>query len=243
MVKAFGMLGNSSWGITAMQKRLLYQTCVVPVLTYGLCLWHFKGAKVQGVLKSLAKVQRTAALWITGCFRTSPTGGVESLAGLLPMHLLLRRLVEQSCLRAATLSQSHPLCPLMGGSLRGMAPAHQLGLTPSGPVSAPSLHSPLVDAAKAALSVSPDKIEAFGPKSRLGHRVTDLYSDRMSLRRPPLLEEDDVAQYVKDLDAAHATTKADATCMVIASDASIPCDTTFRVAVAALVYSGGAQVN
>jgi hypothetical protein len=165
-VKAFNMLGNSSRGITALQKRLLYRTCVVPILTYGLRLWHFKGAKFQGVLKTLAKTQRVAALWITGCFRTSPTGGVESLAGLLPMHLLLRWLAKKSCLRATTFSQSHPLRPLMGDGLRGTEPAHRLGLSRSGLLSTTLLHSPLVDAAVAAEGVSRDEFEPFGFESR-----------------------------------------------------------------------------
>jgi len=34
-VKAIGMLGNSTRGLLPLQKRLLYQSCVVPIATYG----------------------------------------------------------------------------------------------------------------------------------------------------------------------------------------------------------------
>jgi len=34
-VKAMGMLGNSSRSLLPLQKRLLYQSCVVPIATYG----------------------------------------------------------------------------------------------------------------------------------------------------------------------------------------------------------------
>jgi len=36
-----GMLGNFSWGLLPLQKRLLYQACVVLIATYG--FWHAKG--------------------------------------------------------------------------------------------------------------------------------------------------------------------------------------------------------
>ena len=50
----------------------------------------------------LVAMQCKAALWILGAFCTSPTGGIEALAGLIPIHLHLKKLVKQSCLRAAT---------------------------------------------------------------------------------------------------------------------------------------------
>ena len=43
----------------------------------------------------LAAMQRKAALWILGAFRTSPTGGIEALAGLIPIHLHLKKLVKR----------------------------------------------------------------------------------------------------------------------------------------------------
>ena len=51
----------------------------------------------------LAAMQCKAALWILGAFRTSPTGGIKALAGLISIHLYLKKLVKQSCLKAATL--------------------------------------------------------------------------------------------------------------------------------------------
>ena len=192
-----------------MQKRLLYRTCIIPVLTYGLRLWHFWGAKVQGVVKILAKVQRVATLWITGCFCTSPTGGVESLVGLLPMHLLLRRLTERSCLRAGTFTQSHPLRSLLGAGLEGSGPAHPLALADSGPLSAVTLQSPLADAASVARDVSRDEFEPFGPESRPGSRVLDLYGDHITVHRLPSSKEDDVAEYIRNLDAALRSAEGD----------------------------------
>jgi len=37
-------------------------------------------------------MQHRAALWITGAFRTSPTEGIEAIAGLMPINLHLKKL-------------------------------------------------------------------------------------------------------------------------------------------------------
>ena len=50
----------------------------------------------------LAAMQCKAALWILGAFCISPTGGIKALADLIPIYLHFKKLVKQSCLRAAT---------------------------------------------------------------------------------------------------------------------------------------------
>jgi hypothetical protein len=47
-VRAMGMLGNSVRGLEPDQKRLLYRSCVVPVITYGFRLWYFKAPASRG---------------------------------------------------------------------------------------------------------------------------------------------------------------------------------------------------
>src|SRR5215471_13810262 len=54
-------------------------------------------------------MQWQAAIWITGVFCTSPTGGVEALAGLIPVHLHLKKLGERAMFCWATLSPTHPV--------------------------------------------------------------------------------------------------------------------------------------
>jgi len=43
-------------------------------------------------LKILGKMQRRAAIWILGAFKTSPSYGIEALAGLIPINLHLQKL-------------------------------------------------------------------------------------------------------------------------------------------------------
>ncbi|PPQ94597.1 hypothetical protein CVT25_010605 [Psilocybe cyanescens] len=108
-VKAMKMLGSSTRGLRPVQKRILYCACVLPIVTYGFRLWYFAAARCKGALHHLSTMQRNPALWITGAFRTSPTGGVEALAGLPPINLLLRHLSERADYRFATLTPTHPV--------------------------------------------------------------------------------------------------------------------------------------
>ncbi|KAJ3489628.1 hypothetical protein NLJ89_g11511 [Agrocybe chaxingu] len=61
-------------------------------------------------------MQRKAALWITGAFRTSPTGALEALAGLIPVHLMLKKLAARAVYRVATLSDTHPLRSMLSSA-------------------------------------------------------------------------------------------------------------------------------
>jgi hypothetical protein len=123
-VMAMRMLGNASRGLSPRNKRILYRACVLPIATYGHRLWFFDGAKVKGVLQQLTSMQRKAALWIVGAFRTSPTGGVEALAGLIPIRLHLEKLSKRAVLRTATLSGTHPLRSLLDDEFRVAAQPH-----------------------------------------------------------------------------------------------------------------------
>ena len=93
-VKAMGMLGNSTRGLLPLQKRLLYRSCVVPIATYGFRLWFFAGAPTKAQVSLLAAMQCKATLWILCAFYTLPAGGIETLVGLIPIYLYLKKLVK-----------------------------------------------------------------------------------------------------------------------------------------------------
>ncbi|KAF5318640.1 hypothetical protein D9619_010812 [Psilocybe cf. subviscida] len=109
------MLGNSSRGLSPSHKRLLYRSCVIPIATNGFRPWYFAGAKNKTAIKTLNKMQRQAALWITVAFCTSPGGGIEALAGLMPLHMTLAKLSSGSVTRVVSLSDTHPVRSLMSG--------------------------------------------------------------------------------------------------------------------------------
>jgi hypothetical protein len=58
-------------------------------------------------------MQRHACLWITSAFKNSPMGAAETLAGVPPIHLHVKKLVEQSHVCTCMLQASHAFCRLL----------------------------------------------------------------------------------------------------------------------------------
>jgi len=56
------LLGNSSRGISPIQKRLLYRCCILPIAIYGFQLWFYIKAPISYHMKTLNKMQRRAAI-------------------------------------------------------------------------------------------------------------------------------------------------------------------------------------
>ena len=58
-------------------------------------------------------MQRRAAIWILGAFKTSPSFGVEAIIGFIPINLHLKELSGRSQLRAYFLPSNHILYSLI----------------------------------------------------------------------------------------------------------------------------------
>jgi len=144
-VQAMGMLGNSTRGLPPLEKRLLYCACVLLIATYSFRLWFFEGAKNKTAFKILTQMQRKAALWITGAFRTSPTGGTEALAGLIPVYLHLRKLADRANLRIATLSDTHPIRSLLSEEYVKQAVAHHCSVSNMAPALQAKVHGTIME--------------------------------------------------------------------------------------------------
>ena len=96
MVKCMKLLGNSSRGISLVQKRLLYRCCTLPIVLYGFQLWFYNKAPISYHMKILNKMQRRATIWILGAFKTSPTKGIEAIVGLIPIKFHLQKIAKRS---------------------------------------------------------------------------------------------------------------------------------------------------
>jgi hypothetical protein len=108
-------LGNSVHGLWPKHKQMLYCACVHPIATYGSRLWLYEGAAMKGPLDSLQKMQRCTCLWITGAFKTRPMGAAETFAGVPPIHLYVKKLVERSHVCTCALQASHAFHRLVNG--------------------------------------------------------------------------------------------------------------------------------
>ena len=116
MVKCMKLLGNLSRGINPLQKRLLYRCCTLLIALYGFQLWFYNRALMSYHMKALNKMQRRAAIWILGAFKTSPLEGIEALAGLIPVKSHLQKITKRSQIRSFKLLKNHILNNLLDDS-------------------------------------------------------------------------------------------------------------------------------
>ncbi|CAA7261906.1 unnamed protein product [Cyclocybe aegerita] len=231
-VQAMRMLGNSTRGLSPKQRRLLYRSCVVPIATYGYRLWYFDGARNKGAMNQLKRMQRKAALWITGAFRTSPTGGLEALAGLIPVHLMLKKLATRAVYRIATLSDTHPLRSMMGEGLLKRAAPHARSAALMTPAMRGKVKSTVMEVDERVHTLT-ESFEPFAPEARPGDRLLDHYADRLHF------DERDPGQDRRPyLDELIAKARADPLTVLAATDGSVPQSNQYQAASAAIIYKG-----
>ena len=106
-VKCMKLLGNSSRGISPVQECLLYRCCALPITLYGFQLWFYNKALLSYHMKILNKMQRRAAIWILGTFKTSPTEGIKAIVGLIPIKFHLQKIAKRSLIRPFKLPANH----------------------------------------------------------------------------------------------------------------------------------------
>lgn len=68
-----------------------------------------KGKGSVGHIRKLARVQRLAALHITGAMNSTATDLIDAHANLLPFRLLVKKVIHRAAIRLATLPKQHPL--------------------------------------------------------------------------------------------------------------------------------------
>jgi ribonuclease HI len=179
-VRSYPMLGNAARGLPPRSKRELYISCVRTLMTYGHRVWYHPHRTHKKLLKPLARAQAVAARWILGAFRTSPVGGMDILAGLLPIHVYLRQLHQRSLQRVAMLPPTHIL--VHAASVPGL---HRTTPNDTLRTYAAFLRSTPVTASLPLHDIpafQKRKDEPFAPthaECQPGEQVRDLFSDRL----------------------------------------------------------------
>ena len=129
-VKYMKLLENSSRGISPLQKQLLYRCCVLPIALYRFQLWFYNKAPLSYHMKVLNKMQKKAAIWILGAFKTLPSMGIKAIAGIIPIKFHLQKIARRLEIRPFKLPSSHILRNLMDESppLLTTSNSHCVGL-------------------------------------------------------------------------------------------------------------------
>ena len=90
---------GKTWGLSPVVTSFIYKQIILPFVSYACLVW-FNSASSNGFVASrLAKLQRIAALIITGGFKSTPTANLEIAAGLPPIDLNLERSAAMSAIR------------------------------------------------------------------------------------------------------------------------------------------------
>ena len=190
----------------------------------------------------LAAMQRKAALWILGAFRTSPTGGIEALAGLIPIHLHLKKLVKRSCLRAATLPSQHALMSLLSAKHSKGTPPHPQSLALLNDIQYARLKGPLLDT-EASLLNHTECFDSLHAEATLGCRLLDSFPDRISFHPCNRSSLRDCKTHLQSLDQLCLEASSSPSTLVVVTDASVIPSRCIQAVSAAHIWNLGQQVS
>ena len=139
------MLGNSTRGLNPLQKRQLYRCCVLPIALYSFQVWYYNKAPLNYPLKILRKLQQRAVLWISGAFCVSPSGGIEAILGLIPIHLHIKKLYNCFYSRGFSLPHNHIIKLILSSDGFSKHNPHSLSLNTLTSKQRLHLSSPLIN--------------------------------------------------------------------------------------------------
>lgn len=178
-VTAMRMLGNSVRGMSPVDRRRLYISNVLPLVTYGAQLWwHPQWKGIKAFLDPLQKAQSRAARWITGAFRTTPIGSMEAAAGLLPMRQQINKYMTRACLRVRTLHPGHPTHALLPAAW----PVNKHNISAPFPLTGRKTRDAVTPATHVndlAGSLCQEDFAATHDECRPGYRVRDAFYERI----------------------------------------------------------------
>jgi len=179
MVKCLKLLGNSTQGISSLQKCLLYRCYTLPIALYGFQLWFYNKAPILYHMKILNKIQRRATIWILGAFKTLPLEGIKAIAGITPIKFHLQKIAKRSQIRPFKLPANYILRNLLDESppLSNTSNSHNIGSLTNCQRNLTKDH--LIDMCNKAYGIFPS-FSLFDPEFFPGHRIIDNFSDCFS---------------------------------------------------------------
>ena len=97
--RALQCLAGSIWGATFHSCRTVYQTVIVPAMTFAAAVWHSPKNLPDATekhTKELTKMQNKSLRKVLGAYRATPVPVLEAEAGILPMRIQLDKAVLRS---------------------------------------------------------------------------------------------------------------------------------------------------
>jgi hypothetical protein len=102
-IRGINLLGNSVHSLDFLNWRKVYNTLVIPTLTYGAQVWY-TGIGQKGLLQKMQVAQNEGIRKITGAFRTTPVEPLQNLTGIPPIRYLMNKLMDSYTHRLRTMA-------------------------------------------------------------------------------------------------------------------------------------------
>jgi len=174
-------------------------------------------------MKTLNKMQRRAAIWILGAFKTSPMEGIEALAGLIPIRFHLQKITKRSLIHPFKLPDNHILKNLLNDAPppSKLYNSHNIGsLTNRQRVlTKEHLTNSNIKSYGIFLSFSPLDPEFFP-----GHQIIDKFSNRFSFNLVNKKEKNQNKTRDQELDDMVLRCSSEPNTALVITDASIKND-------------------
>jgi len=131
------------------------------------------------LLKILRKLQQRAALWISGAFWTSPSGGIETILDLIPIHLYIKKLYNRFLSRGFSFPYNHIIKAIISPDNLSPHITHSVSLNILTLNQRRRLNSPLINMNNKKNKFAPS-FDPFNHEFSSGNRLINLFSDRIS---------------------------------------------------------------
>ena len=220
-VKYMKLLGNSLRGINPLQKCLLYRCCVLPIALYGFQLWFYNKALILYHMKILDKMQRRAAIWILGAFKTSLSEGIEAIAGIIPMRFHLQKIAKRLQMQPFKLPSNHILRNLIDDFPPSSTPYNPYSIGSLIKRQASIIKGHLINSRNISYRISPSFSplnQEFSPGSRIINIFPDRFSFNLAIKKEKGKNDQIQAQELDNMVLLNSSSSHTA---LIISDASI----------------------
>jgi len=177
-------------------------------------------------MKALNKMQRRAAVWILGAFKTSPLEGIEALAGLIPVKFHLQKIAKRSQIRSFKLPKSHILNNLMDNSPQQLNPYNMGSLTHR---QRTLTKGHLIDSKTKSYRIFPS-FASLDPEFTPGYRIIDNFSDCFSFNLVNKTEKEKNNRRTQELDEMALRNSSIPNTALVITDASIKNDIATSIA-------------
>jgi len=169
-------------------------------------------------MKILKKMQRHAAIWILGAFKTFPLYSIEAIAGLIPIKLHLQKLGGRSQLHANKLPPNHLLRLLIDSYLNPSSNFKSIVLDSLTNQQQSLVKGHLVDMANRSYKCFPF-FSPLNSEFSPGLRIIDTFSEHISFNI--WNKRKDVKLRAQELDDMVLKSSSFPSVTIVASDASI----------------------